>query len=51
MKIGQEVFGVEGFVTGKIEVGLEEVKILMVMGENDMVRVVEKTWMDNVVGA
>ena len=27
-------------MTGRIEVGLEEVKILMVVGENDVVRVV-----------
>ena len=50
MKIRLVVCEVEGFVVGKIEVGLEEVKILMVMGENGMARVVEKTWTDKMVG-
>ena len=43
MKIGLVVCEVEGFVMGKIEVGLEEVKILMVVVENDEVGVVGKT--------
>ena len=51
MKIGLVVCEVEGSVMGKIEVGLEEVEIPMVVRENGVVRVVGKTWMGNVVEA
>ena len=42
---------VVGYVKVRIEVGLEEVEILMVMGKSGVARVVEKTWMDKMVGA
>ena len=45
------VFEVMGFVKGRNGVELGEVETLMVVAGNDEVKVVAKTWMDNVVGA
>ena len=45
------VFEVMGFVKGRDRVGLGVGGILMVVAGNDEVKVVERTWMGNVVGA